>query len=355
MHQATPASECLKAAASRGYRESAFSFTGSAGEYFRIWVLNTLLSVVTLGAFSAWAKVRRKQYFYRNTWVDGSNFDYVASPIAILKGRALAAALLIALFAAERYANAPSIATIALGFVLLPWVLVNSSAFNARNSLYRNIRFSFAGDVRAAFLVYAKALAAYLLSFGLAYPFVVFSATRFAVTKHRFGELEFQWGTTPGRYFSAYILALSLACPVYALLLAFAAWVRARGMPSEAPTVLLSGLVIFYLYLLVPAAFLRARLTNLRYGGMRVGDHLLMADLRGGELLKLYLTNTIAIVVSLGLMIPWARVRVAAYEASRLTLHVAGALELSAKPGGAEKAVGEGLSDLGDFELGVGT
>jgi uncharacterized membrane protein YjgN (DUF898 family) len=353
MHQGT--SEVERAAAFHGYREAGFQFTGSAGEYFRIWVVNTLLSVLTLGAFSAWAKVRRKQYFYRNTWVDGSNFDYVGSPTAILRGRSLAVFLLAALFAARQYGGALYVSAIVAGLVLTPCVLVSSFAFNARNSLYRNIPFAFVGHTRAAFFVYAKAVAVYVLSCGVGYPFVAFSATRFALTHHRFGELQFQWSATVGRYFGAYILAFSLTLPVYAALLAFAAWVRMRGMPHESSVVLLCGLVIFYCYLLVPAAFLRARLLNLRYGGLRIGDHLLMAELRGGEVLALYVTNTVAIVASLGLLIPWARVRMAAYEASRLTLHVDGALDLSAKPGGAGEALGEGLSDLGDFELGVGT
>jgi uncharacterized membrane protein YjgN (DUF898 family) len=67
-----------------------FQFTGSAGEYFRIWIVNLLLSIATLGIYSAWAKVRRLRYFYGHTAVDGSTFGYHASPIAILKGRIIA-------------------------------------------------------------------------------------------------------------------------------------------------------------------------------------------------------------------------------------------------------------------------
>ncbi|MCS6766168.1 MAG: DUF898 domain-containing protein, partial [Candidatus Protistobacter heckmanni] len=32
-------------------------FTGSGAEYFRIWIVNLSLSVLTLGIYSAWAKV----------------------------------------------------------------------------------------------------------------------------------------------------------------------------------------------------------------------------------------------------------------------------------------------------------
>jgi uncharacterized membrane protein YjgN (DUF898 family) len=32
-----------------------FEFTGSAREHFGIWVFNSLLTIVTLGVYSAWA------------------------------------------------------------------------------------------------------------------------------------------------------------------------------------------------------------------------------------------------------------------------------------------------------------
>ncbi len=32
-----------------------FRFTGNGGEYFRIWIVNLMLTIVTLGIYSAWA------------------------------------------------------------------------------------------------------------------------------------------------------------------------------------------------------------------------------------------------------------------------------------------------------------
>src|SRR3569623_2722255 len=52
-----------------------FEFTGTGPEYFRIWIVNLLLTLSTLGIYTAWAKVRRVQYFYRNTRVADSVFD----------------------------------------------------------------------------------------------------------------------------------------------------------------------------------------------------------------------------------------------------------------------------------------
>lgn len=37
------------------------TFTGTGAEYFGIWIVNLLLTIVTLGIYSSWAKVRRLQ------------------------------------------------------------------------------------------------------------------------------------------------------------------------------------------------------------------------------------------------------------------------------------------------------
>lgn len=82
-------------------------FTGSSKEYFRIWVVNMLLSIITLGTYSAWATVRNRRYLYGNVELDGSRFDFHGQPLAILRGRILAVIAieahgLISVFESER-------------------------------------------------------------------------------------------------------------------------------------------------------------------------------------------------------------------------------------------------------------
>ncbi len=67
-----------------------FHFTGKASEYFKIWIVNGLLTVLTLGIYSAWAKVRTNRYIYGNIYLDNEPFAYTAVPVNILKGRLLA-------------------------------------------------------------------------------------------------------------------------------------------------------------------------------------------------------------------------------------------------------------------------
>ena len=85
---------CRPIARRRGPVTAAVPLHRQRREYFRIWIVNLLLSLVTLGIYSAWAKVRRLRYFYGHTSVDGGTFGYHASPIAILKGRLIAYAVL---------------------------------------------------------------------------------------------------------------------------------------------------------------------------------------------------------------------------------------------------------------------
>ena len=41
----------------------ALSFNGSGMEYFKIWIVNVLLTIITLGLYHPWAKVRNHRYF----------------------------------------------------------------------------------------------------------------------------------------------------------------------------------------------------------------------------------------------------------------------------------------------------
>ena len=42
--------------------EQPFIFHGNTREYFRIWIVNTLLTLLSFGVYSAWAKVRKRRY-----------------------------------------------------------------------------------------------------------------------------------------------------------------------------------------------------------------------------------------------------------------------------------------------------
>lgn len=339
--------------ANEPHREIPFRFTGSASEYFRIWIVNLLLTILTLGIYSAWAKVRNKQYFYRHTFVEGSSFEYLANPMQILKGRLIVATALGLLVVTQMYSPVVYAVLIMLFLLLTPWVVVKALAFNAKNSAFRHVRFAFQGTVKESFRLYLAMALLYLMTCGLGYPYAQWRVTRFLVRQHNYGDLEFDWQSEYKGYYLAYGLALLLMLPALGIVASLAGTVALAGQ-ADANTMLVFSIVAFYAYLIVPGAFLRARLANLLYGGMTVSDHGLRATQRGRDLLKLYLENAIAVVCSLGLLIPWAKVRLARYRANHLTLLAAGSLEALAVESQDLHALGDAATDLGDFDFDLG-
>ncbi|MDR3346857.1 MAG: DUF898 domain-containing protein, partial [Campylobacteraceae bacterium] len=49
-------------AAPKVFENTRFEFRGNATDFFAIWFVNLLLSLITLGIYSPWAKVRNNQY-----------------------------------------------------------------------------------------------------------------------------------------------------------------------------------------------------------------------------------------------------------------------------------------------------
>ncbi|MCL6361037.1 DUF898 domain-containing protein [Pectobacterium polaris] len=128
---------------SKNSTQHGVQFHGKAGEYFAIWLVNALLTIVTLGIYSAWATVRRRRYFYGNTEINGDRFDYHADPIQILKGRLLVIAGLILFYVV--LAMSPALGTIlALAFAaLIPIIVIRNWRYDAIMSSYRGIRFNY--------------------------------------------------------------------------------------------------------------------------------------------------------------------------------------------------------------------
>ncbi len=104
-------------------------------------------------------------------------------------------------------------------------------------------------------------------------------------------------------------------------------------------------------YLLV-GAHLKAHLTNLVFGQSRLGAHRFESHLKTGRMFGLYFINALAIIFSLGLLIPWAQIRLARYRAERLTLCAADSLDdVVAAEQENVGAAGEELGDALDLDF----
>ena len=218
-----------------------FRFTGSGSEYFRIWGLNLLLSVLTLGLYSAWAKVRREQYFHRNTQLAGSAFDYHGKPTAILKGRAIAVGGLALLQASSFVSPLLNAGLTLLLGLSVPWLIVRSLAFRLHNTSHRGLRFRFHGTTREALSLYFGYGVLNLLTLGLAFPAFYRAQTRFRFENAAFGATRFRFGAGLGRFYRLFGAALGLLFAVGGSLGAAVAMSGAFGALASSETAADSG------------------------------------------------------------------------------------------------------------------
>ena len=328
-----------------------FEFHGTALEYFRIWLVNIFLTVLTLGIYSAWAKVRRKRYFYGNTRLHGESFDYHGDPRKILKGRLLVV-LVFAGYLGMTYLWPGVEGIFALVFALLtPWLVVQSRMFNAHNSSYRNIRFHFVPNYREAYKVLLGLYLLSVLSLGVLLPYAEYRRYRFLIRNSAFGTTGCVFKGTAGAFYRTYLGAVGvfiLVLVVGGLVL----WAYYFLAVPEAVFFLL--LVLMPLLLLFGYAYLQAGITNLVLSQSLVGPHQLCSTIRAPALFALYLTNLLAIVLSFGLLLPWASLRLTRYRLQHLYLTVHGSLnDFVASTRQAVSAVGEEFGEFLGLDLGL--
>ena len=341
--------------ASAGIRGSApetrhpVEFTARAGEYFRIWIVNLALSIVTLGIYSAWAKVRKRRYFCGHTHIAGEAFEYRARPLAILKGRLIAFGLL-ALFYGVGYA-APLwqwLVWIPL-LVVAPWLLVRSIAFNAYNTAHRGLRFRFSGTYGECARIAAGYGLLVLVTLGLAYPYLKRRLVRFLAERHAYGTTPFALDAGFGKPFiHAYAVAYGLGV-LGGLLLFFGLTLAGRGQALAMVPLVVLG---FYGVLFVLFAYVRARTANALWNHLAIGPVRFECALRARDLVALYLGNILAIALTLGLATPWAAVRTMRYRASRMTAIADAPLDQFAQAESARVSVaGEEVAEMFDIDI----
>jgi uncharacterized membrane protein YjgN (DUF898 family) len=364
------------------------TFTGSGGEYFGIWVVNLLLTILTLGIYSAWAKVRRVQYFYRNTRLDGSVFDYHGRPGSILKGRLIALALLgLYNLAINVSVGLAVLAALVVGLVL-PWLLVQTLRFRLHNASYRGLRLRFTGEVREAYLVVGVPLLAVLVAGAAAgaraqagpasgavealagvvyvallcaWPWLHFRFKRLQHNGTAYGQAHGRLQGGAGRFYAIYGKAVLMVVAAGAIVAAGVAVAGGVGIVSGGHRgafatmfVLVAVAVLgFYATLLALVPFISARTQNAVWCGSSLGALRFESRVGARRLAWISITNVVLILLTVGMFTPFGAVRLYRYRLESVTVLSPGDLAgFVAQAGSAEPgAVGEGAADLLDFDF----
>jgi uncharacterized membrane protein YjgN (DUF898 family) len=310
------------------------TFHGTGGELFLTWLINSVLTVLTLGIYSPWGKAKLFRYFYSNTEFAGSRFRFTGTGkemfIGMLKGLGVFALLFGFLGGAMILAKVlemPSLTFIAFVpfYIALAYVIqvamFGAVRYRFSRARYREIAFRLEGSQWR----YGKEAMLWLLlsvvSLGLALPLFTHWRIGKIYNNLSFGDLKFNWDAESGAYWR-------LALKGYFL------------------SMLTFGIYYFFWY---PKMFAFVR------GHLSVGGSRFQGEIKSGEFFVLTLTNMLLVAFTLGIAAPWVIVRTLRFYLERLELEnpalLEAALQATAQLG---SAGGEGVADTMDLGVGIG-
>lgn len=341
-----------------------FEFRGNAKEWFGIWIVNLLLSIVTIGIYSAWAKVRAKKYFYNNTYVEGRNFDYHATGKQILIGRLIVIGALVVFQVSSALSPFLALGLLVLLLIAFPFLIVRSLAFNARMSSFSNVRFGFDGGTGKAALLFLLYPILVAFTLYLTFPLLDRAIKRYTINHHKLGQARFHFDLEIWPFYKAFLIALGWIIGVGTLGIlvtgfSFFEFSRAMNDPGSDPAQFGAMFALFYVLVFaafLPAGFLYQALTrNAIYNAATLdGGHRFASRVSPWMLLWIALSNTVVVVCTLFLMLPWAQVRLTRYLADHTGYVLGGSLDtFVTQQGGGPGAVGDAYTDLEGVDVGL--
>lgn len=351
-----------------------FYFYGTGSEYFRIWIVNLLLTIITLGIYSPWAKVRRLRYFYGNTELNDESFDFTANPKRILIGRLIAIGVYLIISVLGEFS--PVIAAVGglLIMALFPWLVRSTLRFRARNSQYKNVRFAFVGSLLAAYVLFGLVIFAnllitgagyvavnaqmvgtgvgiFLIGFALLAPFAwrLFKSYQFDNTQ--FGEMAFAWHASMLDVYKAVLIPIGIAILISIVGVVMAGLGGVIG--SDFGVVVVLAVIGMYLMMLLIVPFTQACLHKVVWGNLTIGkSEFVLNEFSIFRFAFIQFTNFLLIGLTLGLFTPWAAVRLHRYKTETLSLVSYDNFDELITPQMIEEsALGEEIADVFDIDV----
>ena len=365
-------------------------FTGSGSEYFRIWIVNLVLTVLTLSLYYPWAKVRRLRYFYGNTLVDGTPLGFHGEPKKMLRGYLLVSLLFLLYSIAGQFSVAAGLIALALVAAVAPAMLKSSMRFRLANTSWRGMRMRFSGSLADAYRavlplalpVLAMSALPLLLArpgvepgraaplFGAVallsvavLPWVFWSLKRYQHDNYALATLTTRFKAPVSAFYSLALRIVGvslLGSAVLGVLTAVLGFALRMGMAKpqgglQAGLMALLPLLLTIGLLVVGKTYATSRLQNLVWTKTGNRSMRFMSDLQFSRLGLLTLKNWALMAVTLGLYWPFAAVATTRMrlEAVRIKTRVDPATLVSQIKASDGDAAGDAAGDVLGLDIGL--
>ena len=376
----------------------AFHFTGTGTEYFKIWIVNILLTLITFGLYYPWAKVRTERYFNANTELEGKNFEYHATGKQLFVGYLIAMAIFILYMVAVQVSPLGAIFFPLALFIAIPWIIWRSLKFHMIMTSFSNVRFGFKGTIKGAYINYFLypflfILAIYILPIGSGvilpklsgsghiptwaailigisalaslvfaiwmYAFMKKKHTEYIINGSRFGQGVFSTDVNTKKFLMIVLKTLGLSILLFALPMILLSSVVALSMTSGGSLLVLLVPVVYLLFIIASMFVIAYSLTRQRsyvYANTRLDSKINFAStLKAKSLSWVMISNLFLILFTFGLAFPWAKVRVARLVVENTLVDTSiGFNEYMTEKQNEESSLGEQIGDAFDVDVGLG-
>ncbi|QDV07945.1 Tetratricopeptide repeat protein [Planctomycetes bacterium Poly30] len=178
------------------------AYDGPHKELFTIYLQNVALTLLTLGVYRFWAKVRTRRFHLTHTVFADGRFDYHATGqekfVGFLKGMAILVPFGYAYYRASQWVDAHPTEVFAqiglnyglfFGLVLIrPLALVGAQRFNLARTSWNNLRFRFTGTLKGAYGLYLRDAFLIIFSLGIYWSWHLCNVKRFKLSHTKLGE-----------------------------------------------------------------------------------------------------------------------------------------------------------------------
>lgn len=313
------------------YNKYTLSFQGNGFDYFKIQLVNIILTIVTLGLYYPWAKARTLNYMYGQTLFQGQPFVFTGTGNEMFKGYIKALGIIIVIYGIGVFIALSNIwghggtqlvllALYLLLFLIMPLAIHGSYRYRFAKTVWSGIRFGYSGDKTELIKIFIKGLFLTIITFGIYGAWFSMNLRRYLLCHIRIGNARFSYKGVGDEYF----------------------WLNVKGYFLTLFTV---GIYIFWWQKELFAYFT----DNLR---LTKDDQtmLVKSNATGVDFAGLIIVNLLLLVFTLGLATPWIVVRTMRFVFNHIELD--GTIQfdqLRQEQNDFSDATGEDIADFFDF------
>ena len=367
-----------------------------------------MLTIITLGMYYPWAKVRNRRYFYANTNLADRNFEYHATGKQLFIGFLIAMGIFIAFQVLSQISPIGSLVLLGALFLVIPWLIWRSLTFNMRVTSFSNVHFAFRGKLGQSYMNFFVYPFFLMLAFygpfigsifvtnlinddesyswlGMIFTilmvvlpilaFYLFAVikkknTEYLINNSRYGQGEFETNVEAKKFMFINLKAMGIFLLVFLVMgiimamfgggveqiFAFDPESMKKGKMPES----LMGMIAMLYFFIIIAMILIMSFTITRqrtyiYENTKLDEKIAFGStLRARDLAWVMLSNMFLVLITLGFAMPWAQVRIARLMLENTLVDTSvGFDEYITQKQNEESSLGDQIGDAFDVDVGV--